>query len=215
MNEPWEECMIRSQLAAIALVALLAVPFRSASAFEATPFVGAMIPANSLVLQTSGTAGYFRMQTHTVYGLSLGTVAGGIGVEAVLGVGTGKMELLGGSDVILLQSTAFMADLRGRLRLLGVDESQLGLVLGVGYTDHKLGLFDVANETNVGDYVGRLTGVAGVDLRSDLSERLHLRVSVVDRIHKHGISITGLGGPGVSEKTQNDIVTTAGLAFSL
>jgi hypothetical protein len=207
--------MARRHASLTALLILLVVPSQSAlAAIEATPFTGAMIPANSLILQ--GSSAYLRMQTHTVYGLSLGTsLSRRIGVEAVLGAGTGKLEFVGGT-ALALGSTAFIADLRGRMRLLGSDQTQLGLVLGVGYTDFKLGLLDLANEIDQGDYIGRLTGVAGVDLRGDLGDRLHLKFVMVDRIHAQGLSIEGLTGiDGVSEKTQNDIVATVGLTFSL
>ena len=204
--------MIRS-LALAMLVALLLAPPKQALAIEASPFVGVMLPANSILLAGDGTA-YIRMQTHTVYGLGLGTsITERIGAEVVLGAGTGKMELQGSGTSFAFPSTMFFADLRARARLLGGNRSSLGLVLGVGYTDFKLGLFDLANETDQGDFIGRLTGVAGVDVRTQLSERLDLKVVLVDRIHKHGAGLNI--GPGFSEKTQNDVFATAGLAFAL
>ena len=50
-------------LAAPLALALHAVP-ASAGTSEITPFVGAMIPANTLILESSGT--YIRMQTQTL-----------------------------------------------------------------------------------------------------------------------------------------------------
>jgi hypothetical protein len=206
--------MLRSRLTLVALLALLVVPFRPAYAIDVTPFVGAMIPANTLLLQTSGSTAYIRMQSHTVYGLALSTpLTEKIGGELVLGTGTGKMEIVGGTTTLDLGSTLFFADLRGRIRLLGSDQSSLGGVLGVGYTDFKTGLFDLAHETDLGDFFGRLTGVAGAELHSNLSERLRLNVTVVDRVHVSGIGID-LGAES-SKKTQNDIMATAGLTFGL
>jgi hypothetical protein len=208
--------MTRKYLSLAALIALLIVPSGPAlAAIEATPFIGAMIPVNSLLLLTSASSSYLRMQTHTVYGLSLGVpLKGRIGLEAVLGTGSGKMEIVGGSTSFLLGSTLFLADLRGRVRLLGGDQSQLAAVLGVGYTDFSSGIFDLAHETNQGSFVGRLTGVAGTELRGDLSDRVHLNVVIVDRIHDEGAGLNGLGSE-VSRKTQNDIVATTGLTFSM
>ena len=205
--------MIRSRVALALLLASLLAPAKQALAIEASPFVGVMLPANSMLLAGDNSS-YLRMQTHTVYGLSLGTsLTQRIGAEVVLGAGTGKMEIFSGSTALALPSTIFFGDIRARARLLGGERSSLGLVLGVGYTDAKLGLFDLANESNLGDFVGRVTGVAGVDVRTQLSDRLHLKVVVVDRIHKHGAGLNL--GSDFSEKTQNDVFATAGLAFTL
>jgi hypothetical protein len=206
--------MIRSRLTLVLFLAFLAVPFRPAHAMDVTPFVGVMIPANTLLIQNTGGS-YIRMQSHTVYGLALSTpLTEKIGGELVLGTGTGKMEVVGGTGALPLASTLFFADLRGRIRLLGTDQSSLGAVLGVGYTDFKSGLFDLAHETNLGDFFGRLTGVAGAELHSNLSDRLRLNVTVVDRVHVSGLSIDGVA-TDISEKTQNDIMATAGLTFGL
>jgi hypothetical protein len=205
--------MIRSHVALALLLPLLLAPAKQALAIEASPFVGVMLPANSLLLAGDG-ASYLRMQTHTVYGLGLGTsLTQRIGAEVVLGAGTGKLELQGSGTTFSFPTTMFFADLRARTRLLGGERSSLGIVLGVGYTDFKLGLFDLANETDQGDFIGRLTGVAGVDVRTQLSERLHLKVVIVDRLHKQGAGLNL--GTDFSEKTQNDIFATAGLAFAL
>jgi hypothetical protein len=205
--------MTRNHLTLALLAILLTAPLKQALAIEASPFVGAMLPANSLLLAGDGSS-YLRMQTHTVYGLGLGTsLTKRIGIEAVLGAGTGKLELQGSGSSFYFPTTMFFADLRARARLLGGERSSLGLVLGVGYTDFKMGLFDLANETDQGDYIGRLTGIAGVDVRTELSEHLALKMVMVDRIHKEGAGLDL--GPGFSEKTQNDVFATAGLAFTL
>lgn len=207
--------MHRRHLTLAALLALFAASSQPAlAAIDATPFIGAMIPANSLLLESSG-ASYIRMETHTVYGLALGTaLTQKIGAEVVLGTGTGKMEVVGGTTNLYLGSTLFFADLRGRVRLLGGDQSQLSGVLGVGYTDFNIGLFDLAHETGQGTFLGRLTGVAGAEIHDNLSDRVRLNVSLVDRVHVSGAALN-IGATDTSNKTQNDIMATAGLTFGL
>jgi hypothetical protein len=206
---------MRRQAMLALILGLFLVPSRPAGAksLEVTPFLGAMIPANSLFLQDGGGT-YIRFQTHTVYGLALSCpMKDKIGLELVLGTGTGKLELVGGSTAFNLASTLFMADLRGRVRLLGNEQSNLAGVLGVGYTDFNIGIFDLAHETDQGTYIGRLTGIAGAEVHGSLSDQMHLTISIVDRIHESGVGLNaGLTG---SKKTQNDIVATAGLSFPL
>jgi hypothetical protein len=173
-----------------------------------------MIPTKSLLLDTNGFS-YFRMSTHTLYGLALSTeMSPKMGLEVVLGAGTGKLEIESGSTLLALSSTMYMADLRGTLRLAGSDDSSLHLVLGAGYTDFALGLLDLTDEADQGTFIGRLTGVAGAELRNRFSDRVRLNVSIVDRIHVQGLGVN-LGLSEVSEKTQNDICATAGLTFGL
>jgi hypothetical protein len=211
--------MTRGSLSRLLLAAPLALALHAAAASagtsEVTPFIGAMIPANSLILESSGSI--IRMQTQTLYGLDMGKMVGSrFGIAAVLAAGTGKMEVVGGSTALALATTTFIADLRGRFRLCGgADDANTGLVLGVGYTDVNSGLFDFAHETNAGTFLGRLTGIVGADVHAPVSDRFGLKVTAVDRIHVQGVSINGLGGPGVYEKTQNDICATAGLTFKL
>ena len=206
--------MTRRSLASVALLALMFFPLRPArAALEVTPFIGAMIPAKTQLMLSDGSA-YLRMQTHTVYGLTLGTSLNEkAGLEFVLGAGTGKLELVGGT-AFELASTVYIADVRGRLRLLGDSQSSLSAVLGVGYTDFSIGLFDLAEETDLGSFIGRATGVAGAEVRSDLSDRVHLNVTLVDRVHDSGVGLN-LFGSEVVQKTQNDITVTAGLTFGL
>jgi len=197
-----------------ALLALSVVTSRPAfAALDATPFLGAMIPANTQLLVTSGSS-YIRMQTHTIYGLSIGCpLKDKIGGELVLATGTGKIEVVGGSIALPLASTVFIVDLRARMRLLGTDRSHLAGVLGVGYTDFNSGLFDLAHETDQGTFIGRLTGIAGAELHGDLTDQLRLNIGLVDRVHESGVGLSG--GLDGSKKTQNDLVATAGLAFAL
>jgi len=197
------------------ILGLSLVTFRPAAAksLEVTPFVGAMIPANSLFLVTGGGS-YIRNSTHTIYGLSLGCpMKDKIGAEIVLATGTGKLEVVGGTQ-LQLSSTVFIADLRGRYLLLGNEGSHLAGVLGVGYTDFNTGLFDLAHETGQGTYIGRLTGIVGAEVHGTVSDQTHLNLSFVDRIHESGIGLNN-GGLDGSKKTQNDLVTTAGITFGL
>jgi len=188
-------------------------PAAAAKPLEVTPFLGSMIPANSLFL-ASGGGTLIRFQTHTLYGLSVGCpMEHKLGAELVLATGTGKMELVGGT-AIELASTVFIADLRARMRLMGGDHANLSGVLGVGYTDHNIGLFDIAHETGQGTYIGRLTGSIGAQVHGALGESVRLNVTMVDRIHKGGVGLN-FGGLDGSFKTQNDLVTTAGIAFTL
>jgi len=202
-------------LAAPLALALHAAP-ASAGSSEVTPFIGAMIPANTLLMET--TAGtLIRMQTQTLYGFDMGKmISSRFGLSAVLAAGTGKFEVISGSQTLDLATTTFIADLRGRIRLCGnPDEANTGLVLGGGYTDVNSALFDYAHETHTGTFLGRLTGIVGGDVHAPVSDRFGLKVTAVDRIHLSGVSINGVGGTGIVEKTQNDICVTAGLTFKL
>jgi hypothetical protein len=209
--------MTRGSVACLAalLTASIALPLQKVSAgtCEVSPFVGAMIPANTLLLETNGSS-YVRMKTHTIYGLDVEhSLSPKLGIDLVLATGTGSMEVVGGTS-FSLASTAFIADLRGRMRLMGTEDDNLGLVLGVGYTDFNSGLFDLAHETDQGTFIGRLTGIAGVDLHGHLTDRLGLKAVFVDRIHVSGLQIDGISGqPGSIEKTQNDLCITAGLTI--
>lgn len=207
--------MTRRSLATVALLALTLFPLRPAhAAMDVTPFIGAMIPAKTQFMDGTGAA-YFRMQTHTVYGLTLGSsLSDKLGMEVVLGTGTGKLELVGGSTAIELASTIYLADLRGRLRLLGDSQSSLSGVVGVGYTDFAVGLFDLAEETELGTFIGRVTGVVGAEIQNSFSDRVRLNVTMVDRIHASGIALDSFGGEPI-KKTQNDITITAGLTFGI
>jgi hypothetical protein len=196
----------------VVLVTLVAVacPTKNARAVEVTPYVGAMIPTNSMMI--TGLSSWFRMKTHTVYGLAVGTsLTQRIGAEAVLGAGTGNLETVGG-DIFTIASTMFIADLRAHVRVAGTDRSQLGIILGVGYTDFDTGAFDAAEEFGFGVFLGRLTGIAGVGLRRELSDRVGLRFDIVDRLHDQGAEVFGSDDP---EKTQNDIVATIGISYGM
>lgn len=201
---------------ALLLAVSFAVPIRPAMAgtCEVSPFVGAMIPANTQLLLTENGS-YIRMKTHTIYGLDLEhSLSPKMGIDIVLATGTGSMEVIGGSAALELASTAFLGDLRGRFRLMGTEDDNLGLVLGVGYTDFNSGLLDLGHETGTGTFIGRLTGIAGVDLHGHLTDRLGLKATFVDRIHESGVQIDGVTDePGAVKKTQNDLCITAGITI--
>lgn len=205
-------------LAAVLASALALAPApASAVEHEITPFIGAMIPANTLLITSAPTV--LRMQTQTLYGFDMShNLSSRFGLSAVLAAGTGKMEALGTATTALqIATTTFIADLRGRVRICGKpDEANSGLVLGVGYTDVNSGLFDYAHVTNTGTFIGRLTGIVGADVHAPVSDRFGLKMTAVDRIHEQGVAINGTTGPGVHDKiTQNDICVTAGLTFKL
>ncbi|MEO6463167.1 MAG: outer membrane beta-barrel protein [Candidatus Eisenbacteria bacterium] len=204
--------MFRRSAMLAATLSLLVLSARPAAALEVTPFAGAMMPVKTLFMDSGGSS-VFRMGNHSVYGLSLGTtVSDRLGVELALGAGSGKIELIGGGELFELESTMLFADLRGRVGLAGGEDASLGLVLGGGYTNYKIGIFDLAEENDQGKFLGRLTGVAGLDVRAGLSDRVKLTVSALDRIHVSGIALDTAEG---SEKTQHDLMFTAGLRFPL
>src|SRR5262245_24360524 len=125
----------RLMLAAVFACAL-ALPAAPASAaeHEVTPFIGGMIPANTLIMSSTPTV--IRMQTQTLYGLDMThMVSSRFGLSAVLAAGTGKLEIVT-ATATQIATTTFIGDLRGRFRLCGKpDQANTGLVLGVGYTD--------------------------------------------------------------------------------
>jgi len=215
--------MTRRPLSLLSFAAVLVAAFAiapapaSAADHEVTPFIGAMIPANTLLMSNNGSSTLIRMQTQTLYGIDMThMISSRFGLSAVLAAGTGKLEVVS-TTALQLATTTFIGDLRGRFRLCGKpDEANTGLVLGVGYTDVNSGLFDFAHATGTGTFLGRLTGIVGGDVHAPVSDRFGLKVTAVDRIHEQGVSVTGLSGPGVYSKiTQNDICATAGLTFKL
>ena len=119
-----------------------------------------------------------------------------------------------GGTAIELASTLLMADLRGKVRIAGGDQSHIGVLGGIGYTTQKIGLFDFAKRTNAGEFKGKLTGVVGLSFGAALSDRLHLSTEIVDRIREQGAVLTGTS-TGLNEPTQHDVVITAGLSFPL
>lgn len=207
--------MLRKAPVLIALTAALSfVPAQKArAACEVTPYIGASVPVRSLYIQVSG-ATLIRNKTHTVYGLGIShSLSSKLGVELVAGAGTGSIEVVGGSTALELASTLLFADVRGKFRLMGSDDANIGLVGGVGYTTQKIGLFDYAKLSDSGEFKGKLTGVVGLSFGAALSDRLRLSMEMVDRIREQGIVIEG--STGLNEPTQHDVTVTAGLSFPL
>jgi hypothetical protein len=204
--------MRRNLLLLLPAVALLVAAGPAAAELTIMPSVGAMLPAKNLVM---GTSSYVRMKDHTLYGLSLGKpLSDDIDVDLALSMGKGEIELVG-TEVYSFGSTALLADLRARVGILGGGDSNLGVVLGAGWTDYKTGYFDFAEEINSGiSFIGKLHGLVGLDLRAPVSDRMHLAVTMADRIHKSGLDATVVGTEGV-EKTQHDLAATVGIRFPL
>jgi hypothetical protein len=149
-----------------------------------------------------------------VYGLGIShSLSSKLGVELVAGAGTGSIEVVGGSTALELASTLLFADIRGKFRIMGGDDANIGLVGGVGYTTQKIGLFDYAKLSDSGEFKGKLTGVVGLSFGAALSDRLRLSMEMVDRIREQGIVIEG--STGLNEPTQHDVTVTAGLSFPL
>jgi len=206
--------MLRKIIGLAVGTALLFVPLeRARAACDITPYIGASVPTRSLVIQVSGGT-IIRNRTHTVYGLGLThSLSSKFGVEVVAGAGTGSIEVVGGTTALELASTLLFADVRGKFRIMGGDDANLGLVGGVGYTTQKIGLFDFAKLSESGEFKGKLTGVVGLSFGAALSDRLRLSMEMVDRIREQGIVIEG--STGLTEPTQHDVTVTAGLSFPL
>ncbi len=207
--------MHRKWIALAATVVLVAAARPAQAELSVTPSIGALVPTKNLIMAPST---YLRLSNHTLYGLTLGLpVAQRLELQLALTAGNGKMELTGG-DSFELSSTALFADLRGRFAVAGSGDTNLGVVLGAGWTDYKIGIFDLAEEMNtLGEgegFSGELTGIVGLDFRAPLSDRLHVTFGAVDRIHETGLSEAVLGSDTV-EKTQHDLQFTAGLRFPL
>lgn len=201
-------------LATLAVAAaLLFIPLQAAkAAVDLTPFIGASVPTKTLYIDRGGPT-LIRNQTHTVYGLAVGTpFSKRFGAEVVLGAGSGKIELVGGTAIVFA-STMLYADVRGKVMIAGSDKANLGVVGGVGYTTQKIGFFDYAKVTDTGEFKGKITGVVGLAFGAALSDRLNLSMEMVDRIRQQGIVIDG--ATLLTEPTQHDATITAGLTFPL
>jgi len=205
--------MLRKITGLAVVTALSFVPIQSArAACHVTPYIGASVPTRSLLIQASGST-LIRNKTHTVYGLALDhSLSSRFGLELVAGAGTGAIEVVS-TDALELASTLLFADARGKFRIAGNDDANLGLVGGVGYTTQKIGLFDFAKLTGSGEFKGKLTGILGLSFGAALSDRLRLSMEMVDRIREQGIVIEG--STGLTEPTQHDVTITAGLSFPL
>lgn len=205
---------IIARTAGLALV--LAAPLSAQTTI--TPFGGRIFPLRSMIIDTSGGSGsYFRMQTHSIYGLQASrTVATRVAVELSVGVGSGAMEIVAGGTPLTLGSTVYFADLHGRVKIAGTDAAQLGLVAGAGWTQYSMGLFEAAHALSDSiKFKGTVTGVVGLGFRGKVSDRFAVTADLTDRIHSQGLDAPGITGSGDIEKTQHDIAFALGLSFPL
>jgi hypothetical protein len=180
-----------------------------------TPFVGSMIPLQSLLLDTAGASG-FRMQVHTIYGVRITKpMSPSLGVEFAFGAGSGTLEAVS-AEVFELQTAVYFADLRARFRVAGDDNTQVGAILGAGWTQYSSGLFDAAHEgDDETSFKGTVTGIFGLGMTAKLSDRITLSVDATDRIHEQGIDAPGLSTGQFADKLQHDLTFSAGLSFPL
>jgi hypothetical protein len=180
-----------------------------------TPFVGSMIPMQSLLLDTAGSAG-FRTQVQTIYGVRFGKpMSPSLGLELALGAGSGTIQAAS-VDLLDIKTSVYFADLRARLRVAGDDDTQLGVIAGAGWTQFSSGLFDAAHEGDPDTrFKGTVTGIFGLGLTAKLSDRITLSVDATDRIHEQGIDAPGLSTGQFNDKLQHDLTFSAGLAFPL
>lgn len=151
----------------------------------------------------------------TVFGLALAReFSPGMALELVGGAGKGSFEAVSGGELIETGTTLWFTDLRGRVALVRKGDTQLAVIGGVGYSRYQSGLFEAATEIDPDTkWKGTFTGIAGLGVKARLSGRIRLTVDVMDRIHPQGIDAPGLGA--LVEKTQHDIMVSAGLSFPL
>ena len=180
-----------------------------------TPFGGRIFPQRSMIIDTAG-GGYFRMLQQTVYGLQVSrTVAPGIAVELVGGIGSGTMEVVEGATELALGTSIYFADLRGRLKIVGTDAAQLSVVGGAGWTQYSMGLFEAAHATTDSTKLkGTVTGIVGLAFRGKVSERFALTADLTDRLHAQPITGANFGSNPIHQ-SQNDLAFNLGLSFPL
>jgi hypothetical protein len=182
-----------------------------------TPFIGEVIPLNNMITDTSGGSGsYYRMTSHTVYGLRLSKqMSPGLVLQLQAGAGKGGFEAISGPAPIVLSSTLWFADLRGRLRILGSNDANLGLIVGAGWTQFKMGLFDAAHELDSGNKLaGRATGIVGLGVKAHLVGDAALTADLTDRIHEQSVDAPFIAS-SVKKPLQHDLSMTFGLNFPL
>jgi hypothetical protein len=207
---------MRSKL--LLAAALVAGSASTASAqLSITPFVGEMVPLNNMLTDTTGGSGsYYRMTSHTIYGLRISKqMSPNLMLQFQGGTGKGGFEAVAGSTPIVLSSTVWFADLRGRLRILGNDENNLGVLVGAGWTQFKMGLFDAAHELDSGTKLaGRPTGIVGFGLKGHLAGNAAFTADLTDRIHEQSVDASFLSS-SVITPLQHDLSVTFGLNFPL
>ena len=180
-----------------------------------TPFVGQMIPLNTMVMDTAGGT-YYKTTAHTIYGLRVTKqMSPSLALQLQGGVGKGGFEAIAGSTPIQLESSVYFADVRVRFRIAGSDANNLGLIGGAGWTQFKNGLFDTAHEQNSANKLaGKFTGIVGLGMKAHLTGDASFTADLTDRIHAQPVEAPGLAG-SVIEPTQHDLTMSFGLNFPL
>lgn len=180
-----------------------------------TPFAGAMIPMQSLLLDTTGTV-YFRMSAHKIYGLRVAkAMSPNLGLAVEGGGGSGNLDLLSGGTPFLVPTSFWFIDARARFRLLGGDAANLGAVAGAGWTRWRAALFDAAEVADPDTRLkGVMTGILGLSVRTTLSDRVRLNFDMTDRIHEQPVEAAGILD-GFDESLQHDLTFTAGIQLPL
>jgi hypothetical protein len=198
----------------IAAALMVGAASTAAAQVEITPFVGAMLPMRSMLLDTAGSAG-FRMQAQTIFGVRVTRpMSPSLGLELALGAGSGSFQVVS-TELIDLKTSVYFADLRVNLRVAGNDDARLGVVAGAGWTQYTSGLFDAAHEGDPDTQLkGTVTGMIGLGLKARLGGRLTLSLDALDRIHEQGIDAPAITA-GLNELLQHDVTFSAGLAFPL
>lgn len=182
-----------------------------------TPFIGEMVPLNNMLTDTTGGSGtYYRLNAHTVFGLRLAKqMSPGFALQLQAGTGKGTFEAVSGPTPIALASTVWFADLRGRLRILGNNDANLGVLVGAGWTQFKMGLFDAAHELDSGTKLaGRVTGIVGFGMRAHLVGDAAFTADLTDRIHEQSVDAAFISS-AVIKPMQHDLSVTFGLNFPL
>lgn len=202
-------------LLAASALACLAAPL-AAQGISITPFTGAMIPLKTTVIDTTGgSATYFHLNAQTLYGLRLAKeLTPTVALQLQGGVGKGDMEVISGSAPLTLATSLWFADVRARVRIIGPDRANLGVLVGAGWTQFKTGLFDAAHILDSGNKMnGKATGIVGLGLHAHLTGDASLAADLTDRIHSQPIE--GVGLTNAIKPTQHDVTMTFGLNFRL
>ena len=202
-------------LLAASALACLAAPL-AAQGVSVTPFIGTLIPLKTTVMDTTGgSATYFHFNAQTLYGLRFAKeLTPTVALQLQGGVGKGDMEIISGSTPLTLATSLWFADVRARVRIIGPDRANLGVLVGAGWTQFKMGLFDVAHIQNSGNELkGKATGIVGLGVRAHLTGDAAFTADLTDRIHSQPIAAAGL--TNAIEPTQHDLAMTFGLNFPL
>lgn len=201
-------------LAAFAGLLLLAAPL-SAQQVSVTPFVGQLVPLTPMIEDTAGGT-YYTHTSHTIYGIRISKqMSPGLALQFQGGMGKGGFEAVSGSTILHLESNVYFADLRARLRLLGDDATNLGVIGGAGWTQYGNALFTTAHDQNDGNKMaGRLTGVIGFGVKAHLTGTASLTADLTDRIHEQSVEAPFLPS-GLIKPLQHDLAVSFGLNFPL